>query len=69
MSMDSGDRGNGLQRDARDYPGEHPQGIGGQAFKTAHPYAYWIAVEPTAIMVGIVVVAMLAVIVIRISMV
>jgi hypothetical protein len=68
MCMDPGNRGGGLQKDARDHPDEHRQGSGGQAFKKAHPFAFWMAFGPIAIMFGIIVVAALAVIVVLISL-
>ena len=70
--MDPGNRGEEFQNDARDDPEErgeeHPQGPGGQSFKGTHPFAYWLTVGPIAIMVGIIVVAALAVFVVLVSM-
>jgi len=71
-TMDPGNRGEEFQNDARDDPEErgeeHPQGTGGQSFKRTHPFAYWLTVGPIAIMVGIIVVAALAVFVVLVSM-
>jgi hypothetical protein len=70
--MEPSERGEEFQKDTRDTPDvrgeEHPQGAGGQAFKKAHPFAYWLTVGPIAIMVGIIVLAALAVCILLVLM-
>ena len=61
-SMDPGNRSVEFQKGAQDNPEEHaeehPQATGGQSFRKAHPFAYWLTVGPIAIMVGLLVVGM-----------
>jgi hypothetical protein len=59
-------------KEARDNPEErgeeHPQGTRGQSFDRTHPVAYSLTVGPLAIMVGIIVLAALAVFTVLVSM-